>query len=130
MSRNTMFVVLAMLLSATLFTGCGPSTGNAAPAPAPIVDSDGGAVTAATTELTEAVTTGPACAYFAISSDIQHRLNHYRICVPEAGKEQKRLDALQEALNDCFEQCDDTCPDEGGSKTDSNLACVKQCKGE
>jgi len=76
---------------------------------------------------TEAVATGPACAYgLAISNEIQHRLNHYRICTPKAGQEQKQADALQNALNDCFGLCEETF----GSESDEGITCVAQCNAE
>ena len=131
MARNMFLFVL--VVGSVLLAGCGPSdSGNSgstevvAPVSTPIVDSDGGAVTEATTKLTEAVVSGPSCAYgLAISNDIAHRLNHYRICAPETGAEQKKADAYADALNDCFSLCDETYPE-----TEDNIACTTQCKGE
>jgi len=81
-------------------------------------------------EREETIAEGTACEFVLISTDIAHRLNHYRICTPENDKEEaKRVKALQKALDDCFEQCDEDCPDENGGKTQANLDCVSTCKG-
>lgn len=135
MARKLVLVLL--VVGSVLLAGCGPSdSGNTsaeavAPTSTPVVDSDGGAVTDMTTELTEAVVTGPACKYgLAISFDVQVKLAHYQICAPAAGEEQKKANAYQQALSDCFEACDENCPDEGSSKTQANLDCVARCKGK
>ena len=133
MSRNKRFflVALAILGMAASQLACGSSTGGTAPTLTPIVETGVGEVDGAVAGLTEAVVTGPACAYgLTISNDVAHRLNHYRICVPESGQEQKQADALQRAIDDCFEQCDSSFPDVGGGKTEENIGCVAQCKGE
>ena len=133
MARKLVLVLFVLLVA--VLAGCGPSDGGTvsevAPTSTPTVKTGVDPVDNTVTTLTEAVATGPACAYgLAISNDIAHRLNHYRICMPESGQEQKQADALQKAVDDCCELCDFSFPDEAGNKTQSNLDCVAQCKGE
>jgi len=100
-------VVLAILLG-----GCGPTE-------APTVDE-------VVEHQVEAAEAGTPCEFTWISKDIQHRLNHYRVCTPETGQEQKQADALQDALDDCFGLCDETF----GPETEKGTSCTEQCKGE
>ena len=104
--------LVAAAALAILSSGCG---GAEAPTVAEVVEHQ-----------TEAAETGTPCVFTWISSDIQHRLQHYRVCTPEAGQEQKQADALQDALDDCFGLCDETY--EFGSE--DGVACTEQCKAE
>ena len=112
MKMQKVLPLIALVVLATLLGGCGP-------AEAPTVDE-------VVEHQVEAAEAGTPCEFTWISKDIQHRLNHYRVCAPKAGQEQKQANALQEALNDCFDLCDETY--EFGSE--DGVACTQQCKGE
>ena len=105
--KSTGLAVVVAL--AVLSSGCGG-------AEAPTVDE-------VVEHQTKAEAEGTPCEYTWISSDIQHRLNHYRVCTPKGEKQAK---ALQDALDDCFSLCDETY--EFGSE--GGVACTQQCKGE
>jgi len=71
---------------------------------------------------------GVECKYIFVSLDVFQRLAHLRIC--KDSDEARHAKALSEAEEKCFQHCDDTFPDNDGSKTQENLACVAQCKKE
>jgi len=112
--KNLVIVLLVGLVLAMSSLACGG-------AEPPTVD-------AVVEHQTEAVEEGVACEYILISTDVQVRLAHYRICKDD--NNEKRLKALEKALNDCFELCDASFPDIEGGKSTDNVACIAQCKGE
>ena len=123
--KNLVLVLVAMLVLAVSSLACGgsPAKGVAAEIP---VETGVEEVDEAVEELVEGVTDGTPCEFTWISQDVQVRLAHYRICVPEKGKEQKRVDALQDALEDCFKICNETF----GVESEEGISCTTQCKGE
>ena len=104
--------LVAAAVLAILSSGCGA-------AEAPTVDE-------VVEHQVEAAAAGTPCEFTWISSDIQHRLNHYRVCIPEIGQEQQQTDALQDALDDCFGLCDESF----GFGTEEGISCTQQCKAE
>jgi len=62
---------------------------------------------------TESAESGVECEYTFISTEISVRLAHYRIC--EDDDNDKRLAALQNAIDDCVKVCAD------------NADCLAQC---
>ena len=97
-----LFVILAMSLA-----GCGE---------APTVD----AVVEHQTEARENV----KCEYTFISTDVQVRLAHYRICKDD--DDSKRAKALEKALQDCY----DLCSENHLSGTSDYTDCIAQCDAE
>jgi len=109
MFKSKVVSLIVLVVLAILLGGCGPTE-------APTVDE-------VVEHQTEAAEVGTPCEYTWISTNIQHRLNHYRVCTP---KGEKQAEALQNALDDCFGLCDET--HEFGSE--DGVACTQQCKGE
>ena len=72
---------------------------------------------------TEKLETGPDCEYTFISQDVQHRLNHYKVCYD--ANDDNRIEALNEAIEDCESLCDETFDAESDCD-----ACVSQCNAE
>jgi len=107
--KNVVLIIVIVILAMSQFA-CGKSEELTVDA---IVESQ-----------TEKIETGPDCEYTFISKDIAHRLNHYRVCYDE--NDAKRIKALENAIEDCVELCNDTF-DAG---CDENAACVNQCNAE
>lgn len=69
---------------------------------------------------------GPTCEFVFISSDMEHRLNHYRICVADPGDAEKAAEQLLKAIQDCCYVCSNGFVE--GSE--SSEVCKATCRGE
>ena len=113
MTKKSVLLVLVFVILAMSQFACGRSE----------EVKDNLTVDAVVENQTENVKEGPVCEYTFISTDIQHRLNHYRVCYDENGNDAKRIKALEKAIENCVELCNDTF-DAG---CDDNTTCIKQC---
>lgn len=124
MTKKNVLLIIAMLTLAMLTVGCDGSEARTEAEESLTVESE----VQRQTENSEEK--GCNLTWIGGQFNVVVKLQQLRACEPTAEQQAKYDKMLESALSKCFETCDDNYPNsEDGAKSEDNVDCVAQCKG-